>query len=155
MSGYPTDEELIYLIEQLEGQELYAPAHLKNDILDKAFPKQTVEVLPKSKSGRKGTVTLFTYRLKIVAGMAAAVVMLVIIPFQQDIDNMSWTASNAEQVTEETQELKNESNVDIRNLFNEGSRKVDLKVNSWFNKAINWNINNLNNENNGGNNNEN
>ena len=51
MREYLTDEELERMIDQLEGQELYAPKYLKEEILNKAFPKQTEQVLPKSKSG--------------------------------------------------------------------------------------------------------
>lgn len=78
MREYPTDEELELFIQQMEQQELYAPKHMKEQILEKAFPRQTVEVLPKSGSGRE--VRLFTYRLKIAAGMAAALVMLMLLP---------------------------------------------------------------------------
>lgn len=78
MREYPTDEELEFFIQQMEQQELYAPKHMKEQILEKAFPGQTVEVLPKSGSGT-GAVRLFTYRLKIAAGMAAALVMLMLL----------------------------------------------------------------------------
>ena len=105
MNRYPTDEELEQLIQNLEQQELYAPAHLKDEILTRAFPKQTVEVLPKSKSSdvvpiSKGkVVSLFSYRLKIVVGMAAAIIMLAIIPIQsggnrQGRDNMNMRLSD-------------------------------------------------------------
>ena len=33
MSRYPSDEELYRFIEELEKEELYAPGHLKEEIL--------------------------------------------------------------------------------------------------------------------------
>ena len=41
MKEYPSDEELRLFIEELEQQELYAPKHMKEQILNRAFPKQT------------------------------------------------------------------------------------------------------------------
>ena len=51
MKDYMTDEELELFIEHMEQRELYAPKHMKEQILNQAFPKQTVEVLPKSGGG--------------------------------------------------------------------------------------------------------
>ena len=36
MNDYPTEEELNRMIEELEREQLYAPKHLKEDILFKA-----------------------------------------------------------------------------------------------------------------------
>ena len=80
MREYLSDEELTRLIEELEEQELYAPKHLKEEILNKAFPKQTEQAQPKPKSTGQKPVSLFAYRLKIVTGMAAALIMLMLIP---------------------------------------------------------------------------
>lgn len=37
MKNYPTDEELNAFLEKLEQQELYAPEHLKEEIMKKVF----------------------------------------------------------------------------------------------------------------------
>lgn len=136
MREYLTDEELDRMIEQLEGQELYAPKHLKEEILNKAFPKQTEQVLPKSKSGGNRPVSLLTYRLKIIAGMAAALIMLVLIPMGADTrrgtDDMMRRQKRLENMEEE---YLNGRNVSFNCLLNEGARKMDEKINSWFNMA--------------------
>lgn len=128
MNEYPTDEELELFIEQMEGQELYAPRHMKEQILNQAFPKQTGETLPES--GGRGAVSIFTYRLKIIAGMAAAIIMLMVIP--------SLGADDSYRVDLEAQgspfdEQADEGNqVDINYVLNERMREVSLKINFWF-----------------------
>ena len=81
MREYPTDEELERLIAQLEQQELDAPKNMTEQILSQVFPKQTDKMPAKSGSAQK-PIALFTYRLKIIAGMAAALMMLAVIPMQ-------------------------------------------------------------------------
>lgn len=133
MREYLTDEELERMIEQLEGRELYAPKHLKEEILNKAFPKQTEQVIPKSKSGGKKPVSLLTYRLKIIAGMAAALIMLVLIPMtniNQGTDDLMRRQKRLEDMEQEYLEGRNAS---FNCLLNEGARKMDEKINSWFN----------------------
>lgn len=137
MNRYPTDEELEQLIQNLEQQELYAPAHLKDEILTRAFPKQTVEVLPKSKSSdvvpiSKGkVVSLFSYRLKIVVGMAVAIIMLAIIPIQsggnrQGRDNMNMRLSD---LTAQQETKAEEEKIDVKNVLNKSTREMNQKMN--------------------------
>ena len=121
MSGYPTDEELERMIRQLEEQELYAPKHMKEQILNQAFPKQTVKEFPLSGSGMR-TVQTFTYRLKIITGMAAAIFMLMIIP---------TIASNKDPA-----------------FYMEDKQN---KLNNWFNRINNFRLDAVFNMNNGGN----
>lgn len=68
MSRYPSDEELYRFIEELEKEELYAPRHLKEEILLKVDGEEKAE---KSKN-RKGQPTPFpVYTIKMAAGIAA------------------------------------------------------------------------------------
>ncbi|GFI17650.1 MAG: hypothetical protein HFI43_14895 [Lachnospiraceae bacterium] len=156
MREYPTDEELEFFIQQMEQQELYAPKHMKEQILEKAFPGQTVEVLPKSGSGT-GAVRLFTYRLKIAAGMAAALVMLMLLPgilgngrYGED---RSWEERADQRVKE--WEMEEQNKVDVNYVLNEGMRRADQKINLWIGKVDNLSFGNLLKTDNGGNSNEN
>ena len=74
MNRYPTEEELDRMIEELEQGQLYAPRHLKADILRKV--KET------EKDGSKGAqpVSFLMYSLKMAVGMAAAVLLVFMIP---------------------------------------------------------------------------
>ena len=68
MSRYPSDEELYRFIEELEKEELYAPRHLKEEILLKVNEEEKAE---KSKN-RKGQPTPFpVYTFKMAAGKTA------------------------------------------------------------------------------------
>ncbi|MCM1136593.1 MAG: hypothetical protein NC400_13595 [Clostridium sp.] len=138
MNGYLTDEELNLFIEQLERQKLYAPPHMKEQILNQAFPEKTVEALPKSGGGER-TIAFFSYRLKIIAGMAAAVFMLAALPVQEKEGGYEGTAgeqSRAEWLKEEA--LKDKDRIDINYMLNEGTRRANQEINSWFNKISNW-----------------
>ena len=73
MSGYPTDEELGRLIEELERQPLYAPVHLQESVLCKLKEREN-----KRESSEK--VSFFLYSIKMAVGMAAAIVLLFAIP---------------------------------------------------------------------------
>lgn len=137
MREYLSDEELARLIEQLEGQELYAPKHLKEEILNKAFPKQTEQAQPKPKSTRRKPVSLFSYRLKIVAGMAAALIMLMLIPlgagngiYDNGMDDMTYRQKRMEDMEQEYLKSGNES---LNSFLNEGARRLNQEINSWFN----------------------
>lgn len=143
MSGYPTDEELERMIRQLEEQELYAPKHMKEQILSQAFPKQTVKEFPLSGGGAR-TVRNFTYRLKIITGMAAAIIMLMIIP---------TIASNTEPAfpLEEKQDILEEDSSNANERLGERTREINQKFNDWFNQVNNFRLDALFNMNNGGN----
>lgn len=78
MNRYPTDEELNSFIEELEREELYAPVHLKDEILSKVKETEQPPILTGKKSQQP--VSLFLYTLKMVAGMAAAVLLIFMIP---------------------------------------------------------------------------
>ena len=80
MKNYPTDEELNAFLEKLEQQELYAPAHLKEEIMKKAFPEEL------TKTEEKKAVPFAVYVLKVTAGMAAALTLLIANPFRDGSD---------------------------------------------------------------------
>ena len=146
MREYPTDEELERLIAELEQQELYAPKHMKEQILSQVFPKQTDKMPAKSGSAQK-PIALFTYRLKIIAGMAAALIMLAVIPMQ----NGNLLPLNAvEELQTKQQERKDEKEINLNAFLNESMRKVNRKMNAWLEKGNNRQIENLPEENDGG-----
>lgn len=143
MKDYMTDEELELFIRQMEQQELYAPRHMKEQILNQAFPKQTVEVLPKS-GGSGKQASLLAYRIKIIAGMAAAIVMLMILPMRSEISGQEREMERrlrTESMRE--QEDDGKERIDFNSVFNEGTWKVNRKINSWFDRINNWGFDNL------------
>lgn len=83
MNRYPTDEELNSFIEELEKEKLYAPLHLKEEILLKV---KEGEQPAKTGSKSQQPVSLFLYTLKMVAGMAAAVLLIFMIPAENGSD---------------------------------------------------------------------
>lgn len=141
MKEYLTDEELELFIEELEQQKLYAPKHMKEQILNQAFPKQTVEVLPKS-GGRERPASFLAYRIKIIAGMAAAIVMLMLLPIQGEQRGYDAELERKSQAAW-MQEMDEDDNDNVRfnDIFNEGTRRVNHEINSWFNKMDNWKFN--------------
>lgn len=66
-----TDEELARLIEAVEeGEFLHAPGHLKGNVLSQIQAERR----------RKRNQALFSYRAKVLAGMAAALALLLLVP---------------------------------------------------------------------------
>lgn len=128
MKEYPTDDQLELFIKELERQELYAPSYLKQQILERAFLKETAEALPDSKR-KILPVRLFTHRLKIIAGMAAAIIMLILIPFQET----GGRSQDSKQQPEEEQEHV----MELNGRLNEETRNMNQKMNIWFEETIN------------------
>ena len=84
MSRYPSDEELYRFIEELEKEELYAPGHLKEEILSRVNREEGAK-----RNKPKGQPTSFPiYTLKMAAGIAAAIFLVFAIPVQ-DGSNVS------------------------------------------------------------------
>lgn len=125
MSKYPTDEELEKFIRQLEQQELYAPVHIREQVLNRAFPKQTEQPLSKSGSG-PGKSQILAYRLKIIVGMAAAIFILFLLP--------SMSMDGRYDSMEETKGWEKEDSIYINSELNERARRVNQKINDWFEK---------------------
>lgn len=68
-----TDEELLRLIEQVEERELiHAPRHLKEDVF------QRIDRETKRECSRR----LIFYRVQVLAGMAAALTVLLLLPIE-------------------------------------------------------------------------
>lgn len=144
MKEYPTDEELELFISQLEQQELYAPRHLKEEILKQAFPEQTVEALPKSGGGERA-VQLFTYRLKIIAGMAAAIFMLAVLPSlgwesgyatglereERNGQKMEIAKEMADKQDDMEKDENTDASVNLNYRLNESMRKTSERMNSF------------------------
>ncbi len=118
MREYPTDEELEIFIRQMEQKELYAPIHMKEQILNQAFPKQSGEKQDE-KGSHDATVYSLAYRLKIAAGMVAAVLMLILLPVQ-----------SADRGYEEPASSNTKANVN--SVINERTREWNGKINAWF-----------------------
>lgn len=136
MKEYLTEEELKLLVEELEQQELYAPRHMKEQILSQAFPKQTVTVLPQSGGGRKrqrgaSAIGLLSYRLKIIAGMAAALLMLALLPMQEDPGQYMVQEERPWQ-----EDLRGgdgrEDRTDLNGMLNGSMRRTSERLNAWI-----------------------
>lgn len=82
MNKYPTDEELNDFIARLEQESLYAPIHLKEEILLKA---EEITGVKRQQKYDKPT-SFFSYTLKMVAGMAAALFLTFAIPVSDGTD---------------------------------------------------------------------
>ena len=109
---YPTDEELAKFIETLETEPLYAPPFLKESIL-----KQLDELtLPASKQKPKWWQGNFAYNMKVIAGMAAALILIFVLPL--DMNLLEWQDQIYEQRLEtvinrfENEEPETESELD-------------------------------------------
>lgn len=68
-----TDEELLRLIEQVEERELiHAPGHLKEDVFQRIDRQKE----------RERSRRLISYRVQVLAGMAAALMVLLLLPIE-------------------------------------------------------------------------
>lgn len=120
MREYPTDEELSAFVARLEQEELYAPAHLKEEILLKT--EQT-------KKSQTAPVSFFVYTLKMVAGMAAAIILTFVIPASdgsefskaKDLENYPSEAQNDismdEKISRYMEERRKEKYEETDSLF--------------------------------------
>lgn len=124
---YPTDEELNRLIEALEKEELYAPAHLKGEILQRVKKESRP-----ADAGRKSRqpVSLVVYTLKIAAGMAAAILLVFFLPVRNG-SNVSW-AEEAQR-----QEKVYEPRERIGDKLREKRQDIEDTVEQWLNQMEN------------------
>lgn len=68
-----TDEELLRLIEQVEERELiHAPGHLKEDVFQRIDRQKE----------RERSRRVISYRVQVLAGMAAALTVLLLLPIE-------------------------------------------------------------------------
>ncbi len=126
MSLYPTDEELMKWIEELEKEPLYAPGHLKEEIM-KGLTRQDMSAVQKI---RQAKIQMFTYSMKIVAGMAAALFLVFFSP-QVPMDHQ-WQMS--ESVLQKGTDAINDTStkifnkiMTINNLFEQEDLDYDNK----------------------------
>ena len=124
MNGYLTDEELNSLMEELEKQELYAPAHLKREILEKV-KKESRQADAGRKSGQP--ISLAVYTLKIAIGMAAAIMLVFFLPVRNG-SNISW----AEEM--QRQEGSYEPRERISDKLHEKRQDIEDTVEQWLNQ---------------------
>ena len=126
MSRYPTDEELNRLIEELERQPLYAPAHLQESVLCKLQEEE------KRKRETSGKVSFFLYSAKMAVGMAAAIVLLFAIP-ANDGSSKSY-ASELRRESEAAGERLDEHFENGREKLLQLSEKINTMVDELFQK---------------------
>ncbi|MGN0377398.1 MAG: hypothetical protein ACI4ED_07160 [Suilimivivens sp.] len=107
MNRYPTDEALNRMIEELEKEELYAPGYLKDEILLK------VKETEKTVSKRSQPVSFLMYTLKMAAGMAAAVLLVFMIPAGNGSDLSRAEAPGSRWNTLEEKRLKEADRVSL------------------------------------------
>lgn len=132
MNGYFTEEELNRLIEQMERQPLYAPAHLQENVLCKLneleLCKPTAEELHNREiAGRKA---FFFYSLRMAAGMAAAIVLLFAVP-ASDGSNRSYAAT----LRQEREAVEDK----LDTHFENGREKlsgISKNINQWIDKIL-------------------
>ena len=116
MSRYPSDEELYRFIEELEKEELYAPGHLKEEILLKVNEEEA-----HTSKNRKEQPTPFpVYTLKMAAGIAAAVLLIFTIPVQ-DGSNVSRADSQKKgwSIPEKWEQEKDEEEISLSERIND------------------------------------
>ena len=100
-AGMFSEEELARLIEQVEEhQMLHAPAHLKENVL--------CQVRKQRRTAQK--LQLFSYRAKVLTGMAAALAVLFLVPVGERETN-PVSDSNTKQVSwqEDVDEIQKEA----------------------------------------------
>lgn len=138
MNAYPTDEELTRLIEAVEKEPLYAPAHLKEEIL-KSISKQDLISIGRLRQAR---MQMFTYSTKIVAGMAVALLLLFIRPpfwpphlsaGYMDYSAVRDVEASADKLFNQEEWQAPDNNIDrawraITGLINDTSDKVNNKI---------------------------
>ncbi|MCL2718214.1 MAG: hypothetical protein FWE14_05485 [Lachnospiraceae bacterium] len=133
---YPTDEELMELVENLEAEPLFDPPHLKENIAaeigkialtpisrsmgdakirivkDSSFALPSSGKKQKRRNWKQGN---FVYNVKVIAGMAAALVLIFLLPL--DIN----TLTRQEQAYEQRIEM-----VEIRFENEQGETESEL-----------------------------
>ncbi len=140
MMKYPSDEELIQWILSLEQEELYAPIHLKEEIMKKVLQ-------PAEKSAQKQKnpqISFFAYAVKIVAGMAAAILLTFVLPTGNGMD-VSRARERMERIEEQAdkREQKLNENYTLPEVYEESDsgwnnnlfRQIEYKTAQLFEKA--------------------
>ena len=142
MKEYPSFEVLRLFIEELERQELYAPKHMKEQILNRAFPKQTAQGLSAPGGGRD-PVQLFSYRLKIIAGMAIQGEL-------QEAQRAEWEEAYREEEAPDDkedafrrEEAPHREETDWNSILNGKMRRAGERLNLWIGRIDHMQIGSL------------
>lgn len=140
---YPTDEELLLFIENLEKEELYAPRYLKEKILRRAdkcagnittTENMVTHVTVAGNSARrpeKSPVSFLAYTVKVVAGMAAALLLTFSVPVG-DGSELSYAKERAQRMQEKMEEEKKEC--EERLLKAQQRKSIDEIVTEYMNE---------------------
>lgn len=128
MNIYPSEEELNAFLSDIEQQELYAPKHLKEQILEQVSNQKAQKKVQQS-------VQMFTYSLKMAAGMAAALIMLVLLPMSgsKEADRDLIAVKEQKQIEalqewEEKQEREVQTREKRNKILEEGKNAAEKKV---------------------------
>lgn len=140
---YPTDEELLLFIENLETEELYAPRHLKEEILRKAdmctgnvttAENMVTHVTVAGNSAKrpeKSPVSFLSYTVKVVAGMAAALLLTFTVPVG-DGSELSYAKERAQRMQERMEEETKEHEESL--LKAQQRKSIDEIVTEYMNE---------------------
>lgn len=127
--GYLSDEELLELIDNVEGKEmLHAPGHLKGNIMAK--------IRHDRHSARQRQV--FMYRAKVLTAMAAALAVLILMPVDRTEGEGRIFIRQQADVSLEQMELERQRDIDasweryLRNRENGGVRGFIKGINEKF-----------------------
>lgn len=112
---YPTDEELLNFIEKLEAEPLFDPPHLKENILGEINKTASASMLPASGSRITWWQGNLFYNMKVMAGMAAALALIFIIPLDFNIE--CWQGQVNEQRIEIAKERYGSGQQDSESEF--------------------------------------
>lgn len=94
MRSYLSDEELKKFMDSIEQEPLYAPRHLKEEIM-KSLKKQDIISVQKL---RQAKIQMFSYSMKIAAGMAAALLLTFMLP-RMPVDSLTKFTENENRFT--------------------------------------------------------
>lgn len=143
MHRYPTDEELNSFIEEIEKEELYAPGNLKEEILLKAQKQASME---KSEHNRMQGSSFLLYTFKMAAGMAAAVLLVFMIPVSDgssvslaETPEIEWDASEEERLEKDRDRISLNDRIsrymsEKREEKNQKTNKISEKLDELFHK---------------------
>lgn len=151
MQRYPTDKELNSFMEELEKEELYAPGNLKEEIFLKVREQSSAKPAEHDMShgrrdkGMHGSSFLM-YTFKMAAGMAAAVLLVFMIPFNDgsgislaETPGIEWDASEEEQLKKDRDRISLGDRIsrymnERREENKKQTGKVSEKLDELFNK---------------------
>lgn len=114
MKEYMSDKELDEFINEIENEQIKAPFYLKKEIINKAFQSEDERIvefnntkLNKKKNNEKiSKKQFYIYSFKVCASVAAAIVLLFLIPNRRDSEFLDTQKYNAV-IEENMQKISN------------------------------------------------